>query len=73
MNIVSIYIINCTKRNKRVGSLFFLQFLPFIDNFDGTKYTINKLVLACETTTRYVYKVIKEFVEGKNNKNYTDK
>ena len=36
-----------------------------IDNFDGTKYTINKLVLACETTTRYVYKVIKEFVEGK--------
>lgn len=40
-----------------------------IDNFDGTKYTINKLVLACETTTRYVYKVIKEFVEGKKSNN----
>lgn len=36
-----------------------------IDNFDGTKYTINKLVLAYETITRYVYKVIKEFVEHK--------
>ena len=37
-----------------------------IDNIDGTKYTINKLVLACETTTRYVYKVIEEHLKGKN-------
>lgn len=34
-----------------------------IDNFDGTKQCINNLVLKCETTTRYVYKVIKEQVE----------
>ena len=38
-----------------------------IDNFDGTKY--NKLVLACKTTTRYVYKVIKEFIEDKESHN----
>ena len=35
-------------------------------NFDGTKYTINKMTVDCETNNRYVYKVIKEYVEGKN-------
>lgn len=36
-----------------------------IDNFDGTKYTLNKIVADCETTIRYVYKVIEEHVKGK--------
>ena len=39
-----------------------------IDNFDGTKYTINKMTVDCETNNRYVYKVIKEYVEGKKDK-----
>ena len=39
-----------------------------IDNFDGTKRSINKLVLQCETTTRYVYKVIEELVKNKEDK-----
>lgn len=34
-----------------------------IDNFDGTKQSINNLTLECKTTTRFVYKVIKEHVE----------
>lgn len=38
-----------------------------IDNYlDAT--SVNRLALACDTTTRYVYKVIKEFVERKTNK-----
>ena len=30
--------------------------------------SVNRIALACETTTRYVYKVIKEHVEDKNKK-----
>lgn len=38
-----------------------------IDNYlDAT--SVNRLALTCDTTTRYVYKVIKEHVESKNNK-----
>lgn len=36
-----------------------------INNYDGTKKSINKIVKACDTNTRYVYKVIKEYKEGK--------
>lgn len=39
-----------------------------IDNFDGTKQSMNKLVRQCDTTTRYVYKVIEEFVHNKKDK-----
>ncbi len=39
-----------------------------IDHFDGTRKSIIKLVKACNTTQRYVYKVIEEYVEGKNSK-----
>lgn len=36
-----------------------------IDNFDASRSNIMELVIACGTTQRYVYKVIKEQVEGK--------
>lgn len=39
-----------------------------IDNYLYAR-SVNRLALACDTTTRYVYKVIKEFVERKTNKN----
>lgn len=35
-----------------------------IDNYIAEK-SVNRLAHDCETTTRYVYKVIKEHVEGK--------
>ena len=34
-----------------------------IDNYIDTT-SVNKLAKECETTTRFVYKVIKEYVEG---------
>ena len=39
-----------------------------IDNYLHAR-SVNRLAVACDTTTRYVYKVIKEFVERKTNKN----
>ena len=39
-----------------------------IDNFDGTKQSINNLTLECKTTTRFVYKVLEERTEGKRDK-----
>ena len=36
-----------------------------IDNYTATRRNIIELVKACDTTQRYVYKVIKEHVEGK--------
>lgn len=36
-----------------------------IDNYAATRRNIIELVKACDTTQRYVYKVIKEHVEGK--------
>lgn len=39
-----------------------------IDNYIATD-NYNKLARECQTTTRYVYKVIKEHVEGKMVKN----
>jgi len=38
-----------------------------IDHFDGTRKSIIELVRACNTTQRYVYKVIKEHIEGKSS------
>ena len=35
-----------------------------IDNYTATRRNIIELVKACDTTQRYVYKVIKEHVEG---------
>lgn len=35
-----------------------------IDNYIDTT-SVNKLAKECETTTRFVYKVVKEYVEGK--------
>lgn len=39
-----------------------------IDNFDGTKQCINKLVLECKTTQRFVYKVLEERGKVKRDK-----
>ena len=39
-----------------------------IDNYTATRRNIIELVKACDTTQRYVYKVIKEHVEGKRDK-----
>ena len=39
-----------------------------IDNYTATRRNIIELVKACDTTQRYVYKVIKEHVEGKKDK-----
>lgn len=36
-----------------------------IDNFDGTRLSMLKTIRACKTTQRFVYKAIKEHVEGK--------
>ena len=39
-----------------------------IDNYTATRRNIIELVKACDTTQRYVYKVIKEHVEGNRGK-----
>ena len=39
-----------------------------IDNYNGTKRNMVDLVLSCKTTERFVYKVIKEHVEGSRGK-----
>ena len=31
-----------------------------MDNYDGTKYCLNKLALACDLTQKQVYKIIKK-------------
>lgn len=41
-----------------------------IDNFDGTKQSINNLTLECKTTTKFVYKVLEERV--RKEKGYID-
>ena len=38
-----------------------------IDNYKGTKTSLNHLILACRVSARYVYKVIKEHVEGEKD------
>jgi len=38
-----------------------------LDNYDSSKSNIMELVIACDTTQRYVYKVIEEHVEGNKN------
>jgi len=40
-----------------------------LDNYTATRRNIIELVKACDTTQRYVYKVIEEFVKGKKDKN----
>lgn len=37
-----------------------------LDNYDASRSNIIELVIACNTTQRYVYKVIEEQVGGKN-------
>ena len=39
-----------------------------IDNYTATRRNIIELVKACDTTQRYVYKVIQEHVEGNRGK-----
>lgn len=39
-----------------------------IEHFDGTRKSMLDITRACKTTQRFVYKVIKEHVEGKRNK-----
>ena len=38
-----------------------------IHNYDGTKYSINKLAIECDLTQRFVYKVIEKHLK-KNNR-----
>ena len=39
-----------------------------IDNYTATRRNLRELIEACDTNQRYVYKVIKEHVEGKRYK-----
>ena len=36
-----------------------------IHNYDGTKYSINKLAIECDLTQRFVYKVIEKHLKKK--------
>jgi hypothetical protein len=36
-------------------------------NYDGTKYSINKLALDCETTQRQIYKIVKRNLKHSPN------
>lgn len=38
-----------------------------IENYDGTKKSLNNLIKTCDVSARYIYKVIKEHVEGKKD------
>jgi len=40
-----------------------------LDNYDASKSNIMELVIACDTTQRYVYKVIEEQAKGKKINN----
>ena len=40
-----------------------------ISQYDGRKYTINRLAIECELSQRYIYKIIKRHLQGKANKN----
>lgn len=37
-----------------------------LHNYDGTKYSLNKLALECGYTQRYVYKIIKNNISTKH-------
>lgn len=37
-----------------------------LDNYDASRSNIMELVIACDTTQRYIYKVIEEQARGKN-------
>lgn len=39
-----------------------------IDNYTATRRNLRELIEACDTNQRYVYKVIKEHVEGNRGK-----
>ena len=34
-----------------------------LNNYDGRKYTINKMAVECDLSQRHVYKIIKEHLE----------
>ena len=40
-----------------------------IDNFDGTKYSINRLALACDLSTKQVYKILRRHFDKQKKKN----
>lgn len=40
-----------------------------IDNYNATRKNIIELAMSCDTTDRFVYKVIEEHVKNKNIKN----
>lgn len=39
-----------------------------IDQYDGTKYTINRLAVECNLSQRYIYKILKRNLEKKKKK-----
>lgn len=40
-----------------------------IDNFNGTKYSINQLALDCDLSTKQVYKILRRHFEKQKKKN----
>ena len=39
-----------------------------INQYDGTKYTINRLAKECDLTTRQIYRIIEEHLNKSKNK-----
>lgn len=37
-----------------------------INEYDGTRYTINRLAIECNYSQRYIYKIIKDHLESKS-------
>ena len=40
-----------------------------MENYDGTKYSIDKLALACDYTAKQIYQIIKRYREKQRLKN----
>ena len=39
-----------------------------LNNYDGRKYTINKMAVECDLSQRHVYKIIKEHLDKQKHK-----
>ena len=43
-----------------------------VNQYDGTKYTINRLAKECDLTTRQIYRIIEEHLNKSKNKDKKD-
>ena len=50
------------------NSLRLIRDKHIINEYDGTKYTINRLAKECDLTTRQVYRIIEEHLNKSKNK-----